>query len=1855
MANFVTKFPASERPVSQGGTWTNGQWDGSPLTFGSGRNLQTVGNNLVVANTAAQSAARLQSPTYADNQWCEIDIVNLSNTDFFGVLTRVKSIADADSYLLTYRPGDPQLLFYRVDDTTTVNFVQIGAGISITPVFKQTLRMESTGTKHYFYLDGVLMNVGGYDEATYTSGQPGIWSYAGTTQSILCTRFKADNSAGGNVFETSWGLEENPVSQSVVWSKPTHYSPLKTRYSFITSVVVPTDHSVASLNSPTFDDEQFCWVKGCEFVANTGDWIGCNIDQTANGDCYFYFTFQSGDCRVYYFDHTLLPSGYPYIQIGAAYALGAITAGVKFSLRLELGRDPVTGGGPKLISYYNEVRLGVRNTAGVGGGYPGISFYGSPFYVRIEEMEAGDRVSYVKVIHSGSDAIADATTSQFVIATTGSDAIADSATNTFSVTHSGVHEVGIIFEGTSLIGILSFVDSLAIADEATNVIVFTHTALEAIADQATNIIVISQTGTQDVAYFLEGTNVFSIIQTHNADIAAEGTNVFIIGVGFPAYIKIFDGSGAAHDYTSYYDRTKAPITYSETYDRRRGRTKTGQLTLFNADADFAAPQPDNVVKIYRDDQQKEIIFGGVVIKVRKEIEAVSSGGIWLIRYTCELAGFDPTTLQFRDIAKYERLGIKSGQVIKDLLTTYAPWINTTNVEVATSAVIKHIQINRKKLDEIINLILEKTAWSFYVDDDANAFFNSPANLQLNWNLEEGVQGARFPQFNRETLQIETNTDESLNEIVYIGGEAKGGKYTETFIYNGQEAKRPLQTIPFGLGRNVLFFDTHDGAVIDAQKWYEEDPGNKFTQSLGRLQINSAVSNTGILVSRDVFSRDDNVEFRVAEFEVVSATGKPTIGFHNGTLDTNITNFLHAVEFGFTGGFKIREGASTFNPLTAITIGVGVYSIRILIKAAGGAIYFMQGGRTGTPKELGELGSKNWTKLYESSADTTAFLAVGIRSDLTNGTTIIRTKVSTDINISVVLKNGGQLGLNPPVTADTNLMVGVLEALDFELDCFIGVENGNPFISFFTDNEPLGTVVVNYFGIDTVLRERVTDPTAQSTVDARSALTGDTGIRSLTIQNKDISFLSQDARDLLVAILNDYGTLKYRGVFETNTVYLDSLSPKGAKPYAGQRITINLPNAANTPIFSELITSVNGEDQGAGIYKYSLQFGDGQIDLQRLLLNFQKHDAIEIIDQEPAIDVDSATKTAAATSRPDTPTMLTAVFDNTGISISWSGVAGATQYEVRDNAYRGQGQGGSFVYQLASGNTYVRAAATIITDKKRSYAFFIWAVDTNGVYSKYPLCITVENPAPVPQPIKDLQVVDGLHLTIRFEDEKEPDILSTGRKLQYALSRDMLTSLTQVDVSKTALNYDFNGAIDTVYFVRYGLRDFYTDGIGDILWSGIREVKTGIADLTGTTQYINGNLPDNQPIIVSGRRIDKTSTDGSVSGWWLELNFTYTQAAVNKASEIVVVFRIETGTVSGSLNYADNCIILAAPNTTSLTRYRVTLKGAKLTDHVACGFYSQFIHKNGIARNVISVITADLIVSSWTNGTDSSHTPIDIQGEFFNTYSFNSFVQTAQYRNDIAPDNSPTGFSADGGTNVGCNYNIGISWSYTQGTNPATHFGIIFKFGGGTPTFSDPFIIVESTVRNFTFIAMPPFLYSFGVFAFAVTKSGITRNTTIATVISSQIPSNGNAVYTTNVVHSNSLFGTIDTVGLNILVGNFEPVANNTYKFGKSGVEFSEIWGVAIYRNGTEINSIYAAISHSHTKGDLPAAVAYEDEANTFTSLNDFPGGLKPRRLTGTTVPTPNSGELLIWHDTSGGGATWLVVNDGGTTVKIQLT
>ncbi len=168
-----SSFVGVENPLSEGGMWsTAGAWASMAKNNG--------------AYGAATNMARLATPMVSADQFSEITFdQNLGSASWVGVTTRVQSASNGSCYLAIAYNG--QVSLFRVDNTGTLNYTQLGqANVDITAA-PRDLRLESQGAAHRVYFNGVqLIN---YTESApvYTTGQPGVAVYQNSSTAKILT------------------------------------------------------------------------------------------------------------------------------------------------------------------------------------------------------------------------------------------------------------------------------------------------------------------------------------------------------------------------------------------------------------------------------------------------------------------------------------------------------------------------------------------------------------------------------------------------------------------------------------------------------------------------------------------------------------------------------------------------------------------------------------------------------------------------------------------------------------------------------------------------------------------------------------------------------------------------------------------------------------------------------------------------------------------------------------------------------------------------------------------------------------------------------------------------------------------------------------------------------------------------------------------------------------------------------------------------------------------------------------------------------------------------------------------------------------------------------------------------------------------------------------------------------------------------------------------------------------------------------------------------------------------------------------------------------------------------------------
>jgi len=157
---FSSSFNGVEDPLTESGVWdTPGSW----CSLKKNNGVYTTGGNC---------GERLVTPSLGGNQFAEITYdQDPGSGSWVGVLTRVQGAANGSGYLAIAFDGSVRL--YRANDSGgSLNFTLLGSADTNVGVAPRRLRLESQGTSHRVYFNGVLML--SLTDATYTTGQPGI-------------------------------------------------------------------------------------------------------------------------------------------------------------------------------------------------------------------------------------------------------------------------------------------------------------------------------------------------------------------------------------------------------------------------------------------------------------------------------------------------------------------------------------------------------------------------------------------------------------------------------------------------------------------------------------------------------------------------------------------------------------------------------------------------------------------------------------------------------------------------------------------------------------------------------------------------------------------------------------------------------------------------------------------------------------------------------------------------------------------------------------------------------------------------------------------------------------------------------------------------------------------------------------------------------------------------------------------------------------------------------------------------------------------------------------------------------------------------------------------------------------------------------------------------------------------------------------------------------------------------------------------------------------------------------------------------------------------------------------------------
>lgn len=395
----------TEVPLNESGQWTSSIWQ-----YPDG--IRSIAHHVRASGQGTHCGARRLSSLGSNHSSECFDIITLGVDGFAGPMTRMQSPTDASGYLLVYRTADNALRLYKVDDSggafVPTQIFNPQGDLTITPTQPSRIRLESNGSTHTAYFNGV--SVGSWTDSTYTGGQPGFWLYEGSQpRQAMMTKWKGIDLATSAMVETDLTQKvtaENPLSDGSVWTSGPGglagvYTELGFAYSANPDTVAHFSHVAARRNSPTMDTEQFSENSICSVFAGDA-WVGCatNIQSTTDGTCYFALLFKAYLLMLFRYNDpdpsAVLTAPYSDPSSSDFHLIGSLSVPspvFPLSLRLESKSDGlrvyINGALKTLDSGSVSVDPGTWGAA-LTGGQPGICFFAEPDEAQIVEWIGGD-------------------------------------------------------------------------------------------------------------------------------------------------------------------------------------------------------------------------------------------------------------------------------------------------------------------------------------------------------------------------------------------------------------------------------------------------------------------------------------------------------------------------------------------------------------------------------------------------------------------------------------------------------------------------------------------------------------------------------------------------------------------------------------------------------------------------------------------------------------------------------------------------------------------------------------------------------------------------------------------------------------------------------------------------------------------------------------------------------------------------------------------------------------------------------------------------------------------------------------------------------------------------------------------------------------------------------------------------------------------------------------------------------------------------------------------------------------------------------------------------------------------------
>lgn len=195
---------ANETPIA-------GNWTSSPGAWGD-VNLNT--NAIRPSATALDCAAFWGAASFSRNHFSQGTIAAFTADAWVGVHTR-HNATDGDCYQgVAINDASDALRIYRVDDTGSLSFVQLGSDVVETAAVSDVIRLESDGTTHRFKRNDVEKL--SQTDATYNTDGTHVRVGVGFFSNGAVTNAQLDDWQGGDLTASPQPMKGTPLSAKMV-------------------------------------------------------------------------------------------------------------------------------------------------------------------------------------------------------------------------------------------------------------------------------------------------------------------------------------------------------------------------------------------------------------------------------------------------------------------------------------------------------------------------------------------------------------------------------------------------------------------------------------------------------------------------------------------------------------------------------------------------------------------------------------------------------------------------------------------------------------------------------------------------------------------------------------------------------------------------------------------------------------------------------------------------------------------------------------------------------------------------------------------------------------------------------------------------------------------------------------------------------------------------------------------------------------------------------------------------------------------------------------------------------------------------------------------------------------------------------------------------------------------------------------------------------------------------------------------------------------------------------------------------------------------------------------------------------